>query len=386
MNSIEALQPLTRVFQLLGLSVTQIPTFRNIPLHRITKYYSLLLIAIRLCTVWYVLAKCQLTVISSTQSFIIDKIMLGCVELLEVIILIEAFIKFRQEESLMDSFLQVDAIMMHHFDIDLKLNELRKSAVHRLIVWMSIVGLYFTCLWFTHYNTQYFHFILIWTLSVLTASFTYFQIITWTDLIRYRLHIVNRLMNVLKFDDLVIFDHNAIDDTDTHIFDKFCVLFNLYNQLWMQTNRLNKRFKFSMMFSITYDFIYLVVQLYYIYICLRKSGPCDFFPTDVAASVINIFHLSMICRAGQSVADEALQVAYAVHRNKFNRKSAKLNSFVCSKLLRLFSIFAIPEQIVYLRTCTFLFRFENFRIDCFIKQFNSMYLSFLISTIHSSSR
>lgn len=320
MNVIEALQPLTRVFQLLGLSVTQVRVSRNSPLHRFIKYYPLLLIAIRLYITWYILAKCQLT-INSTQSFIIDKIMLGCVEILEVTILIEAFMKFRQEKTLLEEFLQVDSILMHHFNIDLKMNELRKSAVQRLIVWVCIVGLYFACLLLTHYNTRNSHFILIWTLSISTASLTYFQIITWTDLIRYRLHIVNRLMNELQLDELVSFDHNAIDDT--HIFDKLCVLYDLYNQLWMQTNRLNDRFRFSLLFSITYDFTYLVVQLYYIFLCVRKFGTCDFLMTDVAASAINIFHLSMISSFGQSVADEALQ-----HRNKFIRKNAKLNSVV----------------------------------------------------------
>lgn len=36
--------------------------------------------------------------------------MLGCVEILEVTILIEAFMKFRQEKTLLEEFLQVDSI------------------------------------------------------------------------------------------------------------------------------------------------------------------------------------------------------------------------------------------------------------------------------------
>lgn len=357
MNTIEALQPFIRVFQLLGMSVTRFSTLKYIPIHRVIKYYSILLILIRSSTVWSIVLNYKVSVNSKFNNYI-DKIILGCGHFLEISILIEAVVKARQEEMFLKNFLDIDSILMRDFSVDLKLNKLKKSVIKRMIIWMFIVGI--ACSWiiFTHYNTQYIPHALIWILSMFTSSFTYFQIITWADLIRYRLHIVNRLINELKcehnekienqlkMDQIPQISHesnasdrqticidqienanqcsNAIDDTQT--FDQLSILCDVFNRLWVQTSILNERFKFSMVLNVGNDFAYLVVLLYYIIGCLRNM--CDFLGIDIATSFVYIFHFSMLSIAGQNIADETRQIAYAIHRHKSIRSSTKLSSFV----------------------------------------------------------
>lgn len=97
----------------------------------------------------------------------------------------------------------------------------------------------------------------------------------------------------------------------------------------LQSSRLNKRFKFVMVLNIANDFACLVGLLYYIFLCIMKMDTCKFVVADTATCILNLFHLSMISMAGQNMTDEGIQVAYAVHRNKFIRSSTQLKSFVC---------------------------------------------------------
>lgn len=334
MNTTEALQPVTSVFQLLGLSVTRFSTLKITLFHRTVKCYSLLLIAIRISVFCYISMKCQIAV-DSKLNLIINKVIFVSVHFIEILILIEAFVKSRREETFMENFVEIDNILKHHFNVDFKMHKLRKSAIKQLFVWLCVIEMYSSLLLFAHYINQYFPHVIIMILSFFTASLTLFQIITWTDLIRYRLRIVHRLMYELKYDHSEQIEHsienangrnNAIDDTQ--IFDQLNILCDLYKRLYAQTNRLNERFKFSMLFDIAYFFTYLVTHFYYIVLCLRKFDTCEFMVTDIAACIVCIFHLSMLSRVGQNVTDEALQVACAIHRNKFIRCSTKLNSFV----------------------------------------------------------
>lgn len=343
MTTVVELQPVTRVFQLLGLSVTQFFTPKDHPLHRVIKCYSLLLIATRFALFSYILMKYKIPIGSDKITFTIYASVFFSAYLREASILVEAFTKGHQEVTFMENFTGIDNIFMLHFNIDMKPNELRTSANSRLIIWICFIGIESIYHLRMNYETPYFPHELIVKLSIFTASLTYFQIITWTDLIRYRLRIVNRLINELKCEHNEQLKSQKSDKTehksnegndaidDTHIFDQFCILCDLYNRLWMQTNRLNERFKFSMVLNIGTDFTYLVAQLYYIAMYFRDFGysSCNFFAANIATCIVNTFHLSMISRIGQNVADEASTVAYSIHRNKFFRSSSQLNSFVC---------------------------------------------------------
>lgn len=354
MNTIEALQPVTSVFQLLGLSVARFSTLKsNPPFHRVIKFYSLLLIAIRITVFCYIEMKFQLDV-NSKLNLIITKVIFDSVHFIDISILIEAFVKAHREETFMENFVEIDNILRQHFNINFKMNKLRKSSIQQLFVWLCLIEMYSGFLSFLHYTNQYFPHVMIGNLSFFTVSLTLFQIITWTDLIRYRLRIVNRLMSELKNNHSDQIEHsienaagrnNAVDDAQ--IFGQLSILCDLYKRLWMQTNQLNYRFKFSMVFNIAYYFAYLVTHFYYIFLCVGKIGTCEFIATDISACVVFMIHLSMLCRAGQTVADEALQNAYAIHRNKSIRCSTKLNSFV-----RL-NIFNFSSFCSYLTKCEF---------------------------------
>lgn len=361
MNTTEALHPMTIVLQLLGLSVAQFSTFRNFSLHFLIKCYSLLLITIRFALFCYVLIKYELPAEKEKITLIIYASVMVCAYLRETSILMEAFVKGHQENTFMDKFVEIDDILMRHFDVDSKPKELRTSAIKRLIIWTFIIVIESVYHLYLNHNTPYFPHETICTSSLFTASFAYFQICAWADLIRYRLRVVNQIINKLKCEhnqrmsnekssktaqlshlsslsqrytacnnqiENANESNSAVDDT--RMFDQLCTLCDLYNRLWMQANRLNERFKFSMVLNIGNDFAYVVAQLYYIVTCFRKLDICDFLGADIATCLVNAFHLSMLSRAGQNVADEALRVAYAIHRNKLIKGSVQLNSFVCS--------------------------------------------------------
>lgn len=360
MNIIEGMRPLLGVLQLFGLSVTQFPTFKYISLHRVIKCYSLLFIAIRFIVFCYISVEYQILYLDDDKLHsIIDMVILISAQTLQVSILFEAFVKARQERTFLENFLEIDDIFMNHFNVDLKISKQRNSAIKLLVIWLCIITVDSALSLVSNYNTTYFPFEIITVLSFFTATFTYFQIVTWTDLIRYRLCIVKRLINELIYDhnekiknhesEKLKNPHNAHETKeseqttcvnrietanesnnvdDTLVFDQFCILCDLYNRLWTQTNVLNERFRFSMVLNIGNDFAYLVALLYFIFMCLRNFTTCEFFVPDFSRCILNLFHLSMLNRAGQNMADEALQIAHAIHRNKIIRSSPKLNTFV----------------------------------------------------------
>lgn len=354
MSSVEALQPVIHVFQLFGLSVTRFSSLKKSPLRHVINHYPLLLIAIRCSVFCYVSMKYQLTTDEDKLISAINVFIIVSAHLLEISILIEAFVKARQEHTFMDNFVEIDNILSQQFDIDLKMNELKKSAFKRLIIWICIIGIESSYHLLMHSTAQYFPHELICTLSFFTTSLTYFQIITWTNLIHYRLRIVVRLMNELKNENdesgTVHRTSNRTSNShwpmirskrigsvnsesnhtnqDSHIFNQLSGLFDVYNRLWMQTNLLNERFKFTIVLNIGVDFGYLILQFYFIFICFRKFETCSFYPMDFSLCFINIVRLSMLSRAGQNVADEAVRIAHAMHRNKCIKSSTKISSYV----------------------------------------------------------
>lgn len=367
MNTIEALQPVTNVFQLFGLSVARFSTCKKSPLRGAIKHYPLLLIAIRCGVFFFVSMKYQLTTDDDELIAAINIIIIISAHLLEISILIESFVKASREQTFMDNLLEIDNILIQHFDIDLKSNKLRKSTFKRLLIWIGVTGIEASYHLLMHCTAHYFPHELICTLSLFTASLAYFQIITWANLIRYRLRIVTRVTNDLNCDHNEKTKRGRVRETshrpngsdwqrsrsnrignanesnsainDTHNFDQLRVLCDLYNRLWVQTNLLHERFKFTMVLNIGIDFGYLILQLYFIFICIRKFETCHFFPADLSLCILNIVRLSMLSRAGQRVADEALRIAHAIHRNKNMKGSLKMSSFVSEifdKIIRLF--------------------------------------------------
>lgn len=339
MNVIEALRPVTRVFQLLGLHVIprQKPAF--------VKYYSILLMSIQFALLCYVSLKCKFDtkindIGGNKINKVIDVILIVGIHLPQLPILIEAFLKSQQDETFMVNLLEIDRILMENFNIDLKLNELRQSTIKQFFIWMAILGSSFGFVFAMFFNTQFYSYTLYKVTPILIMSLAHFQIFIWADLIRYRLRLMNRLINELKCelkekvknkhsDHTKMHDKNAVDDTND--LDQFCMLSDLYNRLWIEHNILNERFKFAMVLNIGNNFSYLVSHLYFISTCLRKSLPLNYLAADIAASIVNIYHLLLLSTAGQHLTNEAQQTAYAIHRNKLIQSSTKLNSFVCCK-------------------------------------------------------
>lgn len=384
MNTAAALRPVTRAFQLFGLSVTAPCKFKNIPSNRIIKCYSFLLIALRISIFinslvtnqFYIRADGSIRGLTST----IDITLLCGIRLLEIIILIEAFVKIRQEKQFMQNFLEIDDIFMHHFNIDLKPNDLKRSILKRLIIWVCTLGtIVGTNLFLASTQTSLLPYYSIYAISFSTASFTYFQIITWADLIRYRLHIINRVINDLnneqnkimhqKSDEIVNYnnnksngmhsdrringvnnDNNSVDTIyEANVFKQFGIICDLYDRLWIQTNLINERFKCSMILNIGNDFVLLVSNIYFFFDCLRYH-PCSIATTAIFfnSTILNIFHVAMLSRTCHHTSDEAILIAHGIHKNSMVINNKKFSSFVSIRIFSFsnFQSFSIAYSFV----------------------------------------
>lgn len=306
------------------------------------KCYSFLLIALRITIFVYELLTHQLfireTVLVNGLSTIFNNALLCGTRLLEITILIEALFKIRQEKKLMQNFVEIDNTLKRHFNIDLKPNELRRSTIKRLIIWTCIfVAIVGGNLYLAYAEAYLFYYYLIYILPFATESLTHFQIITWADLVRYRLHTINRFINNLNKEyrcKVVHKKSNAVHSNyEAHIFDRFGMICDLYDRLWIQTNLINERFKYSMVLNIGNDFVFLVSNIYFTFDILRNHPGC-FAPIAIffVSTILNIFHLIMLSRACHNTSDEAVRIAHAIHRNGLAIHNKKFNLFVSLNL------------------------------------------------------
>lgn len=359
MDAIEALQPVNHVFHLFGLSV--MPSIRaKFPYGCLLKCYCFLLNAGRIGIFASTLITQLFFVRSGSHKMYktIDIILVCGIRLLEIINSTEGFFKGHQEKELMKNFLEIDKILMHRFNVDLRSHELRPSAIKRLIIWLCTIA--FTLggnLLLTHFCGKHdmFFFYLTYVPPLFTTSLTYFQIIIWADLIRYRLHVVNRLIGDLNHGhievdqtirklkgisrQLCISDlfgsANGHFDTpyDAHIFERIRIICDLHRRLWIQTNLVNERFKCSMVLNIGNEFVSLVSNLYFTFMFLKDQQ--SFSPTMAAVyflnSIVHIFHISMLSRTCHHASNEAANIAYGIHNNKYVSKNMRLSSFVSLK-------------------------------------------------------
>lgn len=356
MNAIEAFQPVTNVFQIFGLSVATSFQPSKFPYQWIVKCYSFLLNSFRI-GIFVVTILLQLFYVrnrSHEMYATIDTILVCGVRLLEIVNSAEAFLKFHHETQLMENFMEIDNILVHRFNIDLKPNELRSSVMKRLIVWFCTVA--FTLggnLLLTQNQNDPFLFYLTYIPPFITASLTFLQIIVWADLIRYRLHVVNGLINDLnqRSDEIdktinhfknisrqlcvnVLYGcSNGHIDTnyDAWIFDRISIICDLHRRLWIQTNLVNERFKCSMVLNIGNEFVSLVSNLYFTFMCLKDQRSDSIIMTAVyfMHSMLHIFHISMLSRTCHHAFNEAANIAYGIHNNKYISKNIRLGSFVC---------------------------------------------------------
>lgn len=354
MNAIEALQPVTHVFQLFGLSVATPFQRATFPLRWILKCYSLLLNTLRIGIFTVTLMRQLFYVRNSTHEiYATIDIMLVCgVRLLEIVNSVEALFRGRKEQQLIENFMEIDRILMQRFNIDLKPNQLRYSAIKHLIIWFCAVAVTLGGnLVLTMNQSRLFCFYLTYIPPLVTASLTFFQIIIWADLIRYRLHVINRIISDLKHPNNdtdktncrlnVISRQLGMSDLfrctnghfDAYIFDRICVICDLHRRLWIQTNLVNERFKCSMVLNIGIEIISLVSNLYFTFVRLKEQLLHSFIMTVVyfMHSAIHIFHISMLSRTCHRASKEASNIAYGIHNNKYVSKNIRLSTFVCRK-------------------------------------------------------
>lgn len=361
MNAIEAIQPVTTVFQLFGLSVATSLHPSKLPYHWILKCYSVLLNAIRIAILATTIVTHMFCVRNRAHDMYatIDTILVCGIRLLEIVNSTEAFFKIRHETKMEENLIEIDNILIHRFNIDLKPTELRPSAIKRLIIWLCIVV--FTLggnLVLTQNQSDPFHFYLTYIPPFITTSLTFLQIIIWADLIRHRLHVVNRLINDLNqhnnkvdktinhlksisrqlcVNDLFGCSNGHIDASyDAGIFDQICIICDLHRRLWIQTNLVNERFKCSMVLNIGNDFVSLVSNLYFTFVCLKDQRSLSLIMTAVyfMNGMLHIFHISMLSRKCHHASIEAANIAYGIHNNQYVSKSIRLSSFVCTKKSR----------------------------------------------------
>lgn len=162
--------------------------------------------------------------------------------------------------------------------------------------------------------------------------------ILWTALVRYRLRILNGLISSMNTEQFEQIEHQASHNNtnsssitaefDANTFGQIDIIHDLYNRMWIQTNLINVRFKYSMVLHIGSDFGFLVANTYFSFLCSIKYSLCHSFPMNVVGIIVSIFHVLSLCVAGQNMTNEASQIAYGIHRNRHARRDMASSSFV----------------------------------------------------------
>lgn len=152
MNVMEAFRPVTFVLQLFGLCME--PPCKHGK--TILQCYSLLLITLK--TIAFLSMIVNHDAIPPNDAYKIASAVkfaqFSCDFMLDIIILVEAFIKAYKEKEFMKNMQEIDCILVHHFDVDLKINELKRSAVKRLVVWICVIGLISVRFLRYHFNSK----------------------------------------------------------------------------------------------------------------------------------------------------------------------------------------------------------------------------------------
>lgn len=358
MSAIEAIQSIFRVFQLFGLSAVSIlSNTSKISIGSLFKIYSLLHIGIRVMIFLYAIISNQFFIRNNEYKIVsaIDTVLICGIRLVEIAILMEAFLKRRKEKQFMDELTEIDEILRSRFNIDMKYDDLKRSAYTLSIIWLCI---FMFCqgfiLYLAHGSSAYFYFCLTYFPPFFISSISYFQIITWTNLIRYRFEVLNRLIKDIDCDqnfedinwkpikgvkNMFIREisgklHESFDSLyETHLFDRFIIIRNLYYRLWNQTEVINERFRCSMVFNIGNDFVSLLSNFYWMFMCMLGIN----ISLNISVvgcflwSLINIFHITMLSNTCHNTALQASQIAHVTHCIKHVTLNSKLSAFVRKK-------------------------------------------------------
>lgn len=367
MNAIEALRPVTRVLQLFGLSaMPPCEQIKSILFKRIIKCYSILLFTLRIAVFFSISMESGYYFQTDFHKigYLVSKTQLYSIFMLEIIILVEALVKAHKEKQFMKNLTEIDGILMHHFDIDLKMKELKRAAVKQLMIWICVIGVISVRFIVSQYNTKAYFQCLTYSISIFTTSLTYYQIILWTALVRCRLHTLNRLISKLNIEQFQRTQsssmntlrcesaHSNFDPAyEAHILNQFDIIYDLYNRMWTLTNLINIRFKYSMILHIGADFVFAVANAYFTFLCLTKYSSCDLFALNVTGIIASIFYVSSLSIAGQSMSNEALQIAFEIHRNRHARKDIGLSSFVCGKYFHIIKFQSLLPEFIRKKLC-----------------------------------
>lgn len=375
MSAIEAIQSIFRVFQLFSLSVVSIlPNTSKISIGILFKIYSLLHIGIRVTIFLYASISNQFFIRNNEYKIVsaIDTVLICGIRLVEIAILVEAFVKRKKEKQFMDDLVEIDKIIRSHFNIDMKYDDLKRSTCILSIIWLCtfLFGQGFI-LYLAHESSAYFYFCLTYLPPFFISSISYFQIITCTKLIRYRFLVLNRLIKDMDCDqhyedanwkpikgvkNMFIREisgklHESFDPLyETHLFDRFIIIRNLYYRLWNQTEVINERFRCSMVFNIGNDFVSLLSNFYWMFMCMLGSE----ISINISVvgcllwSLINIFHILMLSNTCHNTAVQASQIAHVTHCIKHVTLNSKLSAFVRIKKKIIILIFLkINENTSY---------------------------------------
>lgn len=366
MNTIQALLPIFRVFQLICLSpIAIIAKKLKIYANKSLAIYSSLHIGLRIAIFLYTLLSDSLFIRRNDSRIVatIDTVLICGVRLLEILIWLEALIKRQHQVKFLENLLEIDEIFRNCLYADLKYDQLRRRAFIKLIVWigtfLTIEGL-IIALTYKNTTTVHFYYCLIYLLPFFVSSLTYFQIIICVDLIRYRFRVLKHIISIMdnneqpftqEINNIVaepnyftrkvlktLFNsdfgdkiHANFDSTyEIHVFERFAIIRNLYFRLWEQTNLINERFQWSMVVNIGNDFSSLLANIYWMLMCMLNNSICQ--DMSITASfmcvIINVLHVFMLSKVCHNTVVEASNVAYAVHHINFVANSPKLSAFV----------------------------------------------------------
>lgn len=366
MNLFQAILPSIRLFQFFCLCPVSVISEFQFSTRAFFLTYSVLQLIVRICIFFYgIFAKHLFPQNEYQLVAVIDTVLICGVRLLEIIILLEALMKRKLDKTLIENFEIIDKMMKERLKIDMDFQHFYRKNLIYLICWIGIfLSISATIIYLSVGDLNYVYFRLTYFVPFFLSSLAYYQINLWINLIQRHFRILKTFISHLEcdttkhptkmansletFQSTLATDYHRIINLNSNLsynsailIKHFIIVRDLYNRLWIQTNLVNERFRWSTILMIGNDFISLLSNFYWMLICMLHYSMCRDMSITACFlwSLLNILHIFLLCGTCHKTVDEANGIAYAIHRITRVIYLPKLSSLVNIKYIIFFVCF-----------------------------------------------
>ena len=297
MTLVKHFLPVLRVFQFCGLSPFSVIdyTFQLANSKRSTAY-SFLLFG---CTIGLFIYDCSDSdayrrVGLTTVTDFVDTGSIVFVRLIALICLLEAILTRQKQIDFFNQLTAIDAIFSNELNVAIRPDRSRWrpvlysfkrfAALLLATIILGIIVILSRDLWYLKFWVFY-------SISWFVVTFSNIQMSTYVQFIRCHFEMLNDQLAKLMSKG---FERKISAETHSQ-FGKMLILRNIHNRLWKATNLTNERFKWSLPFSVCSDFAGLLLNCYWIFLCIFQPAttPQIYIYSSSIWCITNFLHLAL---------------------------------------------------------------------------------------------